>query len=156
MLLFDMHTHCFPDALAPKALPRLAEISDCPYHGDGTYGDLCAKAAAAGCTGFMILHIATKAKQMNSVNNFAAACQKGNVYCFGSVFPTAENAVGELHRIRALGLKGVKFHPDYQEFFVNDPAVFPVYEAAAALGLPVVFQEIYPCILSQAQTVLRL
>ena len=35
----------------------------------------------------MILHIATKAKQMNSVNNFAAACQKGNVYCFGSVFP---------------------------------------------------------------------
>ena len=71
MLLFDMHTHCFPDALAPKALPRLAEISDCPYHGDGPYGDLCAKAAAAGCTGFMILHIATKAKQMNSVNNFA-------------------------------------------------------------------------------------
>ena len=132
MLLFDMHTHCFPDALAPKALPRLAEISDCSYHGDGTYGDLCAKAAAAGCTGFMILHIATKAKQMNSVNNFAAACQKGNVYCFGSVFPTAENAVDELHRIRALGLKGVKFHPDYQEFFVNDPAVFPVYEAAAA------------------------
>lgn len=139
MLLFDMHTHCFPDALAPKALPRLAEISACPYHGDGTYGDLCAKAAAAGCTGFMILHIATKAKQMNSVNNFAAACQKGNVYCFGSVFPTAENAVDELHRIRALGLMGVKFHPDYQEFFVNDPAVFPVYEAAAALGLPVVF-----------------
>ena len=40
MLLFDMHTHCFPDALAPKALPRLAEISACPYHGDGTYGDL--------------------------------------------------------------------------------------------------------------------
>ena len=127
MLLFDMHTHCFPDALAPKALPRLAEISACSYHGDGTYGDLCAKAAAAGCTGFMILHIATKAKQMNSVNNFAAACQKGNVYCFGSVFPTAENAVDELHRIRALGLKGVKFHPDYQEFFVNDPAVFPAY-----------------------------
>ena len=47
MLLFDMHTHCFPDALAPKALPRLAEISACSYHGDGTYGDLCAK----GCRG---------------------------------------------------------------------------------------------------------
>ena len=39
----------------------------------------------------------------------------------------------------ALGLRGVKFHPDYQEFFVNDPQVFPVYEAAAALGLPVAF-----------------
>ncbi len=139
MYLFDMHTHCFPDALAPKALPRLAEISGCVYYGDGTYDDLCAKAAAAGCTGFMILHIATKPSQMHSVNNFAAACQKGNVYCFGSVFPTAENAIEELHRIKTLGLKGVKFHPDYQEFFVNDPAVFPVYEAAAALDLPVTF-----------------
>ena len=139
MLIFDMHTHCFPDALAPKALPRLAEISRCAYHGDGTYGSLCEEAAAAGCAGFMILHIATKPSQMTSVNNFAAACQKGNAYCFGSVYPTAENAVDELHRIKALGLKGVKFHPDYQEFFVDDPAVFPVYEAAAALGLPVVF-----------------
>ena len=139
MLLFDMHTHCFPDALAPKALPRLAEISRSPYFGDGTYGDLCRKATDAGCAGFMILHIATKSSQMTSVNNFAAACQKGSVYCFGSVFPTAENAVDELHRIRALGLRGVKFHPDYQEFFVNDPQVFPVYEAAAALGLPVAF-----------------
>ena len=136
MLIFDMHTHCFPDALAPKALPRLAEISRCAYHGDGTYGSLCEEAAAAGCAGFMILHIATKPSQMTSVNNFAAACQKGNAYCFGSVYPTAENAVDELHRIKALGLKGVKFHPDYQEFFVDDPAVFPVYEAAAALGLP--------------------
>lgn len=139
MKIFDMHTHCFPDALAPKALPRLAEISQSPYYGNGTYDDLCEKMLAAGCTGAMILHIATKPSQMTSVNNFAAACQKGNFYCFGSVYPTAENAIEELHRIKLLGLKGIKFHPDYQEFFVNDPAVFPVYEAAAKLGLPAVF-----------------
>lgn len=76
MLIFDMHTHCFPDALAPKALPRLAEISRCAYHGDGTYGSLCEEAAAAGCAGFMILHIATKPSQMTSVNNFAAAAKR--------------------------------------------------------------------------------
>lgn len=139
MLIFDMHTHCFPDALAPKALPRLAEISQCPYYSDGTYGDLREKEFAAGCAGLMILHIATKPTQMTSVNNFAAACQKDGAYCFGSVFPTAENAVDELHRIHALGLKGVKLHPDYQEFFVNDPHIFPVYEAAAELGLPITF-----------------
>lgn len=139
MLLFDMHTHCFPDALAPKALPRLAEISQSPYFGTGTYDDLRQKEFAAGCAGVMILHIATKPKQMTSVNNFAAACQTDGVFCFGSVFPTAENAIDELHRVKALGLMGVKLHPDYQEFFVNDPQVFPVYEAAAALGLPIAF-----------------
>lgn len=139
MPIFDMHTHCFPDALAPKALPHLSEISQNPYYGTGTYDDLCEKALAAGCTGAMLLHIATKPKQMTSVNNFAAACQKGNFYSFGSVYPTAENAVEELLRIKALGLKGIKFHPDYQEFFVNDPAVFPVYAAATKLSLPAAF-----------------
>lgn len=139
MKVFDMHTHCFPDKLAVKALPTLAGICKNPYYGDGTYRDLCEKTTAAGCTGAMLLHIATKPTQMTAVNNFAAECQKGNFYSFGSVFPTAENAVEELHRIKTLGLKGVKLHPDYQGFFVDDPAVFPVYAAAAELGLPVVF-----------------
>ncbi|MBP3705582.1 MAG: amidohydrolase [Clostridia bacterium] len=143
MKIFDMHTHCFPDALAPKALPRLAEICKSPYFGTGTYDDLCEKMLAAGCSGAMLLHIATKPTQMTSVNNFAAACQKGNFYCFGSVFPTAENAVEELHRIKALGLKGVKLHPDYQGFFVDDPAVFPVYQTAAELRLPITFHAGY-------------
>ena len=139
MRIFDMHTHCFPDALAPKALPTLAAICKSPYYGDGTFDDLCRKLQEAGADGAMILHIATKPTQMTSVNNFAAACQRNGIFCFGSVFPTAENAVEELHRIKTLGLKGVKLHTDYQGFFVNDPAVFPVYETAAALGLPIVF-----------------
>ncbi len=139
MKIFDMHTHCFPDTLAPKALPHLAKVSNSPYYGNGTYRDLCEKVKSSGGSGAMLLHIATKPSQMTSVNNFAAACQKGNFYSFGSVFPTAENAVEELHRIKELGLKGVKLHPDYQDFFVNDPAVFPVYEAAADLQLPVAF-----------------
>lgn len=139
MKIFDMHTHCFPDALAPKALPHLAEISKSPYYGSGTYIDLYEKVLSAGGSGAMLLHIATKPSQMTSVNNFAAACQHGNFYSFGSVFPTAENAVEELHRIKELGLKGVKLHPDYQGFFVNESAVFPVYETAAELRLPITF-----------------
>ena len=143
MKIFDMHTHCFPDALAPKALPHLASICKNPYYGTGTYSDLCEKTLAFGGCGAMLLHIATKPSQMTSVNNFAAACQNGSFYSFGSVFPTAENAVDELRRIKTLGLKGVKLHPDYQGFFVDDPAIFPVYEAAAELRLPVVFHTGY-------------
>ncbi len=143
MKIFDMHTHCFPDALAPKVLPHLSSICKSPYYGTGTYNDLREKTTASGGCGAMLLHIATKPTQMTSVNNFAAACQNGNFYSFGSVFPTAENAVDELYRIHALGLKGVKLHPDYQGFFVDDPAVFPVYAAAAELKLPIVFHAGY-------------
>ena len=143
MKIFDIHTHCFPDALAPKALPHLAEICKSPYYGSGTYSDLCEKIRSAGAHGAMILHIATKPSQMTSVNNFAAACQKDNIYSFGSVFPTSESAIDELHRIKELGLKGVKLHPDYQGFLVDDPSVFPVYETASELGLPITFHTGY-------------
>lgn len=139
MQLFDMHTHCFPDALAPKALPHLAEISKTPYFGSGTYDDLCEKSVKAGYTGFMILHIATKPEQMENVNRFAAACQKDRALCFGSVYPTVPEAVEALYCIHSLNLCGVKLHPDYQNFFVNDPRVFPVYETAAKLKLPITF-----------------
>jgi len=38
-----------------------------------------------------------------------------------------------------MGLKGIKFHPDYQKFFVDDKKMFPIYETAFGLGLIVVF-----------------
>lgn len=139
MKLFDAHTHCFPDALAGKALPKLAEVSGCIYHGSGTYASLCEKERAAGADGFLILHIATKPEQTEPVNRFAASCRRENILCFGSVYPTAENAAAALDSIKALGLDGVKLHPDYQNFFVDDPAVFPVYARAAELGLPITF-----------------
>jgi len=38
-----------------------------------------------------------------------------------------------------LGLHGVKLHPDFQKFHIDDPMAFPIYEAAQALGLPILF-----------------
>lgn len=143
MKIFDMHTHCFPDSLAPRALPHLAEVAQSSYNGDGTYGSLCSNELEGGCCGAMMLHIATKPSQMDSVNRFAIECQNGNFYSFGSVFPIADNAVEMLHHIKKLGLKGVKLHPEYQGFFVDDPAVFPIYQAAAELKLPITFHAGY-------------
>lgn len=61
------------------------------------------------------------------------------MYCFGSVFPTAPDALEELERIKAMGLHGVKFHPDYQGFLIEDPHALPLYARCQELGLPVVF-----------------
>jgi predicted TIM-barrel fold metal-dependent hydrolase len=36
-------------------------------------------------------------------------------------------------------MKGLKLHPPLQNFFPNDEAVFPVYEKAVELNIPVVF-----------------
>jgi hypothetical protein len=59
---------------------------------------------------------------------------------FASVDPKRETALDELKRaVEDLGLKGIKFHPPLQNFFPNDKKVYPIYEWAQTLGLPVVF-----------------
>lgn len=139
MKYFDTHVHFFPDQLAGKALPKLREISKCETYSDGTRQGTVDKLAAWGCCGGMVLHIATNAHQQTSVNNFAQESQHDNLYCFGSVYPFADNALEELDRVKELGLYGIKLHPDYQEFMVADPKVLPIYAKAEQLGLPIAF-----------------
>lgn len=143
MNFFDSHVHFFPDKLAEKALPRLSHICGCPYYSDGTRAGTLEKMKAwqGGDVfiGAMALHIATSAHQQASVNNFAAQSQQGSLFCFGSVFPTAPDALEEMERVKAMGLHGIKLHPDYQEFFIEDPHAMPLYAQAEKLGLPVAF-----------------
>ena len=143
MKFFDSHVHFFPDKLAGKALPQLSRTCGCPYYSDGTRAGTLAKMEAwqeeNSFAGAMALHIATSPRQQAAVNNFAAQSQQGKLFCFGSVFPTAPDALEEMERIKALGLHGVKLHPDYQAFFIEDPCALPLYAQAEKLGLPVAF-----------------
>jgi predicted TIM-barrel fold metal-dependent hydrolase len=55
---------------------------------------------------------------------------------FGSVDPLkGEEAVRGLDEIKALGLKGVKFHPSIQRFAPDDERYWPVFARCEELGL---------------------
>jgi hypothetical protein len=57
---------------------------------------------------------------------------------FASVDPMLPNAPKALESaVTGLGLKGLKLDAALQDFDLNDPAVFDVYEAAASLRIPV-------------------
>jgi predicted TIM-barrel fold metal-dependent hydrolase len=60
---------------------------------------------------------------------------------FASVDPwKGKLAVQELERaVRELGLRGLKMHPTTQAFFPSDPRFYPLWEACAGLGIPVLF-----------------
>lgn len=60
---------------------------------------------------------------------------------FASIDP-ARGAAGvrEARRlIDEFGVKGFKFHPQYQEFFANDKSAYPLYEVIAEARLPALF-----------------
>ena len=140
-MVIDFHTHCFPDKIADKAIAKLAYASGGlqPYT-DGTLGGLRQSMAKDGVDLSVVMSIATNAHQQTSVNDFAAAINNGtDIIAFGSVYPHSEDAFDELERIKALGLKGVKLHPDYQGFAVDDLKMKPLYRKISELGLITLF-----------------
>src|SRR5699024_4764908 len=64
---------------------------------------------------------------------------KKNIIPFGSVHPDSPNALSELERLAKAGIRGIKLHPDYQHFFVDDEKMFPIYKKIAELGFITVF-----------------
>ena len=139
-MLIDFHTHVFPDKLAPRALQSLSYVAGgiAPYT-DGTVNGLLAAMEKEGVDKSVVLNIATNPHQMHAVNDFAASIRSEKLIAFGSFHPDAPDALEELDRIKSLGLKGVKFHPDYQKFFVDDEKLFPLYKKISELGLITVF-----------------
>ena len=79
-----------------------------------------------------------------TTNDFVAACVADHPDAFvgfASVDPwKGRAAVAELGRAVAdLGLCGLKLHPSAQGFSPDDQRFYPLYQAAADLGIPVVF-----------------
>lgn len=76
-------------------------------------------------------------------DELAAACRKHpDVFLgFAGIDPwKGAMAVAELERsVRQLGLRGAKLHPGRQRFHPDDRQFYPLWEAATALGVPVLF-----------------
>lgn len=145
-MYIDFHTHAFADKIAERAIQVLTESAEkCNMKPltNGTAGDLREKLESCGVSKAVILPIATKPTQQTVINNWAAEIKGDFFYPFGSIHPEAEDWETELERIKALGLYGVKFHPDYQNFMVDDENMIPKYRKCAELELPVTFHAGY-------------
>ncbi len=146
MMYIDFHTHAFVDAIADRAIAKLENTMMTSGYPDptppvtrGTVGELLEKLDEWEVDRAVVLPIATKPSQEKTINDWAASAMSDKLYFFGTVHPDAEDAFDELERIKALGLKGIKLHPDYQGFFADDERLFPLYRKCAELGLPVIF-----------------
>lgn len=139
-MVIDFHMHIFPDALAAKALPLLAERSGLTPFSDGTLGGTLEKMKEWGISKGVFLNIATKPQQTPVINRWALSLT-GNeaVIPFGTVHPDYEGKEEQLELLRKGGIKGIKIHPDYQGAFADDPRWLPIYDYAQQSGMVVLF-----------------
>ena len=144
-MLIDFHTHAFPETIASKAMDKLSFVSGgLVPQSRGTISSLKSEMAKDGVDISIVLSIATNPKQQTNVNNFAKEINdRESIFAFGSVHPDSVDVLDELERIKDMGLKGVKFHPEYQKFYVDDAKMKPIYKKISTLGLITVFHSGY-------------
>lgn len=139
-MIIDFHTHAFPEKIAKPTIEKLSYTAGglIPQT-DGTIDGLKAVMKRDGTDKSVVLAIATNEKQQKAVNDFIKSQESDNIIPFGSVYPWAEDALDELERIKAMGMKGIKFHPEYQNFYVDDEKIKPLYKKASQLGFIILF-----------------
>ena len=132
MQIFDIHTHVYPDEIAQKATDSVKNFySIGGANMDGTTSMLLERGKAAGISRFLILPVAIRPERAAGINDFIL--QQTNLHPefvgFGTVHAGMENLTDEVHRIMDMGLRGIKMHPDSQRFHIDDPRLYPMYEA---------------------------
>lgn len=133
MKIIDAHTHIYPDKIAVKASSSIGSFYDVPVCYDGTTATLLEVGDAAGVDKFVVHSVATVPKQVTSINKFVASQVEEHpdrFIGFATMHPGCENIPELVDEAVALGLHGIKLHPDFQEFNVDSPEAMKIYESA--------------------------
>ncbi len=129
--IIDAHVHIFPPKVAIKATEATANYYGAQMHGNGTIENLLSNGKKINVYKYIVHSTATKVDQVESINNFIADATAQNecFIGFGTLHPDLKDVESEVNRIISLGLKGVKLHPDFQNFNIDDPSMMPIYKA---------------------------
>jgi predicted TIM-barrel fold metal-dependent hydrolase len=140
MDIIDFHTHTFPDDLAARAIASLMTNSpESRNHTDGTISGLLKSMENSGIKHSVVLPVATKPSQVPVINQNSLRLKCKLITAFGALHPQTPNVEQEIAFLKENNIPGIKFHPEYQNFYVDDKALFPVYEQLSAASLIVVF-----------------
>ena len=136
-MIIDFHTHCFPDALAPKALSHLSGITNFTPSTDGTVKGSSAKLKEAGIDLAVVCSIATNAHQLPKVNGFAIDINdlNNNLIALGSAHPEADCLEDELQRLIDHDIRGIKIHPEYMPYYIDAPQWDRVFSLCEDMGI---------------------
>lgn len=138
--IIDFHTHVYPKAIAQKATQSICDFYELGTDLVGTPEVLLERGKEAGISEFVLLPVAVKPERVRSINQFIVqqVAEHKEFYGFGTLHADMDNMNEEIDYMESVGLKGIKIHPDFQKFPIDDERLFPVYDRIQG-SLPIIF-----------------
>lgn len=138
--VIDSHCHIYPEKIASRAVAGTDNFYGTVSFGNGITDQLRELKDISGTDLYIVQSVATTAKQVGSINEFIAnEVDKGNglFVGLGTLYPDSDNVKEDVRHLVSLGLKGVKLHPDIQNFKIDDYRCLKIYELCEQEGLPI-------------------
>lgn len=130
--IIDAHAHIFPARIAKKAADSIGGFYSIPTAHDGSSEELLASGKEAGISRFLVCSSATAPEQAVAINTFLAeeCAAHGEFIGFGALHPglSLHEVEEQLAFMERSGFHGVKLHPDFQRFNIDDRRMYPLYE----------------------------
>jgi hypothetical protein len=122
--IIDFHTHVFPDEIAARAMQTLLEEGKKKYdvnaHLDGRLSSLLSSMDRNGIEKSIVCSIATKPSQFGPIMTWSKKIMTERILPFPSLHPDDSGFAAHISRIRDEGFRGIKFHPYYQDFTLDE------------------------------------
>lgn len=137
--VIDVHTHVYPDKIALKAVGATGNFYGVGYEHDGRVPSLLACMDEAGIDVSLIHSVATTPKQVASINSFLAETANASddrLIGLGTLHPDSPDQAADVRHLAALGLRGVKLHPEIQGFALDDPRSLRICALCEEYELP--------------------
>lgn len=136
--IIDFHAHAFPDALAARAIAHLEGEGNVKAFLDGTLASLLGSMASNQIDCAVVCSIATKPDQFAPILNWSRQIASHKIVPLPSIHPRGPDPVGKARLVAQAGLPGIKLHPYYQDFQLDDPSLFHFFRVLEQVGLLVV------------------
>lgn len=127
--IIDIHNHIFPDNMASKAVESTGGYYGIQMLGKGTVSDMLESGSKIKVNKYIVHSTATKVEQVKTINDYIASVilTNNSLVGFGTLHPDLDNIDVEVQRMISLGIKGVKLHPDFQRFNIDQDNMLPLY-----------------------------
>jgi predicted TIM-barrel fold metal-dependent hydrolase len=141
--IIDIHTHAFPDKVAKVAIPALEHDGNIKAYLDGTVSALLASMDRSGIEQSVLCSIATRPEQFASIVEWSKLIRSDRIIPFPSLHPADPQLLEHLQKLYDEGFKGVKMHPYYQDYFLDDEGLSALYGKMSEMGMILVIHAGY-------------